>query len=133
MTDVSLATLANCTPQEVFDHVVKGLASQGFAQSLNGGDQCAYRGDHGRRCAAGWCMTDQEYNSLREGIPNNHVEGRAWDALVGQYGVSKAHIALIEGLQYAHDGGPTAAKMRSLLKEVARAFALNTNALRKKA
>lgn len=76
------------TRQEAFDQVVRGLASQGWRWSLttcgDGSETCAYRGDHGRRCAMGWLIPDDDYlgecsmkiylSRLREVWPNAEVD-----------------------------------------------------------
>lgn len=57
--------------QEIFNIVWNGLKSQGFEQSMMNhylwGETCAYRGDNGCKCAAGWLIPDEEYDFRREG------------------------------------------------------------------
>ena len=56
-------------PQTIFDHVVEKLATQGHKslRSTAGGGQCMYYDDEtGRRCAAGWCMTDETLKLVHE-------------------------------------------------------------------
>lgn len=48
--------------QEIFNTVWNGLKSQGFEQSLVDGNTCVYRGDAGRKCAAGWLLPDEEWS-----------------------------------------------------------------------
>lgn len=55
------------TEQEIYDRACTGLAKQGFRQSRNRNEGCAYRGDEGRRCAIGHCLTDDEIGG-EEGI-----------------------------------------------------------------
>lgn len=47
--------------QEAFDRSIEGIVSQGFEQSCFDFD-CAYRGKHGRKCAIGWLIPDEEYS-----------------------------------------------------------------------
>lgn len=55
------------TEQETFDIVVRGLASQGWEQSLDpepsadGVKAYALRGAGGRKCAVGWLIPDEHY------------------------------------------------------------------------
>lgn len=124
MREVTLATLADCTPQEVFDHVVRGLASQGFKQCTSRSDSlCAYRGDGGLRCAAGWCMTDTEY------AQHANIEGKGWLELVDAREVPAAHADLVDVLQKAHDNCSTSSEMRDRLRDVAYRHGLSTAVL----
>jgi hypothetical protein len=62
--------------QEMFDTMVRGLASQGWERSLASvemSDRCAYRGDEGRKCAVGWLIPDEAYRPEMEGWPVLHV------------------------------------------------------------
>jgi hypothetical protein len=53
--------------QEIFNTVYLGLASQGFKRSINTeAVRCMYRGDEGRKCAAGWLIPDNEYDPAIE-------------------------------------------------------------------
>jgi hypothetical protein len=57
--------------QDLFDHVVNALRKQGVqsksAYSESPNPRCAYRGDNGTKCAAGHCITDEEYGPEMEG------------------------------------------------------------------
>ena len=52
------------THQQMFDTVLEKLTRQGVASvaTMDNETQCAYRGDRGHKCAAGWladpCVTD---------------------------------------------------------------------------
>lgn len=51
--------------QQHFETMVRGLAAQGWEQSMRTADygpQCAYRGDEGRKCAAGHLLPDEKYS-----------------------------------------------------------------------
>ena len=58
--------------QHIFDRVWNGLKEQGFVQSMSEvkdfGPRCAYRGDEGRKCAAGHLIPDEDYNPAYEGM-----------------------------------------------------------------
>lgn len=56
------------TQQEIFDIVWNGLKSQGFKQSVKH-NTCMYRGDDGRKCAAGWLIPDEKYSPKFEYAP----------------------------------------------------------------
>ena len=131
MTAVSLATLSQCTAQEVFDHVVRGLKSQGFERSLREGEElqtnpvCAYRGAHGMKCAAGWIIADDEYDPEFDG-----EDAGDWCWMLAAFDrVPDAHDDLIVDLQAAHDTGREPDDMRGRLRRVAKRYALSTAAL----
>lgn len=84
--------------QEVFDTAVRGLASQGFQRSmLELEGRCAYRGEDGRRCALGWCMTGAEALTW-EGASAYGLPFSIIDRLGG-------NRSFLSDLQYAHDRG----------------------------
>lgn len=104
------------TKQAIFDRVCKGLASQGFQQSLTPYGACAYRGDEDRRCAAGWILPDanftEEMNSWALG------DGPAKWKL---FGITKqAHRNFLRRLQAAHDESLTPEEMREDLAAIGR-------------
>lgn len=139
---ITLATLPQATPQEVYDHVVRGLASQHFQQSIDEGGHCAYRGEHGRKCSAGHCMSDVEYVALMaepcmaSAMPTG-VEGAKWRDLAGHSMsedsfdpvVPETHHELIDALQTAHDDGTHPKGMIEQLRDVAARFSLSTDVL----
>jgi hypothetical protein len=104
--------------QEIFNKVWTGLKAQKFERSTFRADQliCAYRGEEGRKCAAGHLIPDEEYRAL--------WEGRRVRALDFFARFSFEELDLIDALQRAHDQGFVPATMRARLKEVARTFNL---------
>jgi len=52
--------------QKLFDHVVIGLAAQGWRQAANNGS-CMYRAPNGDKCAVGQCIPDEAYERGMEG------------------------------------------------------------------
>lgn len=139
---ITLATLPKASPQEVYDHVVRGLASQHFQQSIDEGGHCAYRGEHGRKCSAGHCMSDAEYVALMaeprmaSAMPTG-IEGAKWRDLAGHSTsgdsfdpvVPETHHELIDALQTAHDNGAHPKVMREQLVDVASRLGLATDVL----
>lgn len=93
---ITLATLADATPQQVFDHVSAHLLTQGHRSEDFVSNTCAYRGQNGDMCAAGCLMSDKEYRE--------EFEGADWGTLVSEKNVPPAHEALIARLQSIHDG-----------------------------
>lgn len=86
--------LSRWSRQEIFDRVVRGLASQGWQQSIDGGGCCVYKDQSGRRCAAGWL------------IPKGHILENtflSWTRLVEAGRITNGHRVLIENLQSIHD------------------------------
>ena len=58
------------TIQETFNLVWAGLAAQNWQPSMDksqGAEACAYRGEEGRKCAAGILIPDDRYSSEFEG------------------------------------------------------------------
>lgn len=96
--EITLATIDNFTAQEVFTYVVEKLVEQGKRSfgSIDGRPAfCLYRGPLGRRCAAGWCMSDSEAAVIGEG------QGVMTSSFQAVY--SGKHLDLLRILQQKHD------------------------------
>lgn len=110
------------TAQEVFDKVMQGLAAQGFERSMNTlTNSCAYRGDEGRKCAAGLLIPDAEYAA--------EFEGRRFNVVIGAAGsvidiLQDEHLELILALQSAHDAGTSPTEMVENVRDVAVKYGL---------
>lgn len=99
---ITLANLASSTCQEVFDWIVYNLLRQN-KRSVDNEDFCAYRGFEGTKCAAGWVISDDEYNP--------DFEGNSWVGLVAYQPIGASnfheivdiHDSLISKLQNIHD------------------------------
>lgn len=91
---ITLKTLPEATAQQVFDQVARHLLTQ-MKRSLDGAEDCVYRGDGGLRCAAGCLISDAEY---RPGM-----EGHSWFGLVESKLAPEQHRDLISDLQHLHD------------------------------
>lgn len=98
MKPITLATLPTATAQEVFDWVVFNLRQQGAKSIKNG--VCRYRGPNGLKCAAGWCIGDDEYDPRWDSD-----EGKNWRAISRDNDIH-AHKQLIFNLQDVHDEYP---------------------------
>lgn len=98
------------TLQEIFDKSVEGLASQGFRQAMDG-DSCMYRSPDGLKCAAGWLISDDEYETVVEGLAANTVFA------LTDFSRRATHV---NDLQQCHDYGKSPELMRSLLRRFAR-------------
>lgn len=94
---ITIATLAQATEQEVFDHIVGHMLNQDRKCKFH--DVCSYRNSEGLSCAAGCLFTEEEYKSIKP-------ESCAWDTLVSQGKVPKEHGVLILNLQKLHDSVP---------------------------
>jgi hypothetical protein len=103
------------TPQEIFDTVVQHLRKQG-SKSLLTEQQCrdlmeppgacAYRGENGKKCAAGILISDEEYLPEMEGYNFNGllqevIRGKTAPPSLGQR--LSPHWDLIRALQHIHD------------------------------
>lgn len=89
---ITLATLHEYSPQEVFDFVKNHLFTQGV-QSM--GEFGVYHRYDGSKCAAGCLISEQEYSPK--------FEGKCWLDLVCWGFVPDAHVDLISDLQRVHD------------------------------
>jgi hypothetical protein len=107
--------------QEIFDKVWAGLKSQGFVRSMDG-TGCAYRGNNGMKCAAGWLITDDNLAAEWEG---SSIQPE-W---MGQGGLPEEttndNYGLIRDLQVAHDHGVHPVTMQEGLTAVARKYQLS--------
>lgn len=101
MNELQLPT-KDSTLQEIFDFVVLKLREQG-AKSMSPkgnpdsttGINCAYRGDKGRKCAAGHLIPDDQYHPSFEGSRARVLPYfRGW---------SEPARELVERLQSIHD------------------------------
>lgn len=127
--EISLATLAVATPQQVADHIARGLLRQRFQRSMDESHaHCRYRGHQGRKCAGGHCITDAEYAELEARHPQS-IEGQGWDALVSGRAVPPAHQALISAFQKVHDISTEPRLMLSQVRSVMRRYSLSTTVL----
>lgn len=122
---ITLATLADATAQEVFDHVANHLLTQ---NEVSGGENygdfmqsCLYRGTpkEGSKneklcCAAGSLISDEEYAAIDLKLKNdplpgggklgNTIEGKIWQTLADLKIIpTDAHMELIMDLQHIHD------------------------------
>jgi hypothetical protein len=91
---ITLATLEQATPQEVFNQVRDHLLGQ--AKKSTDHEMCVYRSGTVTKCAAGCLISDEEYLTK--------YEGNSWSSLVHDFDeVPKAHFDLISSLQDVHD------------------------------
>jgi hypothetical protein len=112
--------LSHLTEQQIVDQVVKGLASQGFEQSLGAfqhpdhpwaKEVCLYR-QGTKRCAAGWLIPDEQYDPKFD----DALASGNWNKLVALGWASMTHQSLISHLQYCHDRGTRPEDMKSRLQ-----------------
>lgn len=103
---ITLSTLKDATPQQVFDQCKHHLLTQGKksqkeneSADLNSGIiavlSCAYKGANNTACAAGCFIGDSEYDPS--------FEGAHWNWLVSEKKVPSNHESLIRCLQIIHD------------------------------
>lgn len=101
------------TKQEVFDVMVRGLASQGWEKCQMENGTCKYTlGD--KHCAVGWLVPELGgrsggvitiFSDLSFGMFDDHPAKPKLEAL-------KEHRELLEDAQDAHDGAKTPSGMR---------------------
>lgn len=103
---ITLANLAEATPQQVFNQVSAHLLKQNKQSKtiLNGKGNpgCAYRGDGGVMCAAGCLIADSEYDKSMD--TTSPSSGTAWHSLIARGIVpTTQHDDMIGRLQSLHD------------------------------
>lgn len=87
------------TKQEIFDIVWNSIISQG-GPSVNTFNGCAYRGNNGRKCAAGWLIPDEDYNTNYEGqVVSRYIKNSVTDYFKSR----DLDICFIIKLQGIHD------------------------------
>lgn len=94
---VSIANLAESSSQEVFDFVADSLLRQGRKSMI--GTKCAYRGEGGAKCAAGFLLPD-ECEVVKEPSYNSLI----WVELAFKELVPRVHTHLVRDMQRIHDG-----------------------------
>ncbi len=82
------------TEQECFDRVAEHLLTQN-CRSVDQEENCVYRDEQGRKCAAGCLIPDKAYSAK--------FEGDTWSRLSHRVIVPFAHRGLISNLQCIHD------------------------------
>ncbi len=108
------------TRQELFTLAWNGLKDQGFQPSLMAsGDDCAYRGKDGRKCALGHCMTDEAYKPSMEGL------GAYSPIIMSACGISDADSYFADCLQICHDTASGPEHMERSLRDFARGQGLS--------
>jgi hypothetical protein len=111
---ITLATLAQATPQQVFNQVRDHLLKQ--AKKSKYGDVCLYHIETGAKCAAGCLISNEEYMPW--------YERNSWSSMVHDFDeVPNAHYELIVSLQNVHDDG-LPEHWEGQLKHIATSFLL---------
>ena len=121
---ITLDTLNDATPQEVFDQVAAHMLKQNARSTGPEGRGCRYRGVGNMMCAAGCLIATNEY---REDMDEG---GSSWGELF-QRGLipTRRHMNLIEELQNAHDQQDTMDGVFEDMRQTARHFALDESIL----
>lgn len=124
MNQPTIFTLGDFTAQQVFDFIVTSVIQQGKPSTVMGKifgglleTMCAYRGDEGRKCAAGFLLPD-------EVIPKVRNHSMDWfGVLAAVEGASQVHNTLVYDLQVDHDYNRDSDCFIDAFKEDARATA----------
>ena len=104
--------------QEVFDRVVRGLASQDWKRSENDEGTCRLRGDHGRKCALGHLIPDKLYTETDEGGLPEEIGALRSAGVTG-----RGMLNFLGVLMNAHDE-PGLGDMRSYFQSIAKSHRL---------
>lgn len=102
LKEITLSNLSESTEQEVFDWICINLLKQGEKSIILYSSDMhypMYKNEDGLKCAAGWLMSDDEYEGKFERVGS-------WDNLVSGGHVPSAHEELIRDLQIIHDSAP---------------------------
>ena len=94
------------TPQRVFDETVRHLASMPGPSMVSrpSGKLCAYRGIGGSRCAVGYWIPDDSYDSKLEATAVNGATGsRKVQIVLPEPLRTRPMLNLLGELQRAHD------------------------------
>lgn len=92
--------------QEQYDRVVNHLREQGCkSYHPDQPGRCMYRGDRGRKCAAGVLIPDDLYNPMMEGHGIEQLV-RIGLPLAEYFTKEGIDIKLLKELQYIHDECP---------------------------
>lgn len=120
--------------QEAFDRMVRGLAGQGWEQSLHsrwkatdGTPMCAYRSPNGHRCAVGHLLTDEEAAYAdRDGIgcAPLGVAGFSYRDAAPAWLRDPAMLNMLAVAQNCHDGARIPHRMRAGFVALAERFDL---------
>lgn len=94
MKTITIDNLAESTTEEVFEYIRNHLLTQN-SRSADIDGTCVYKNEQGLKCAAGCLIPDEKYHPK--------IEGTKWCKLVGIGYVPKAHVKLIQEMQYIHD------------------------------
>ena len=110
------------TKQELFDKIVIGLDAQDWERSTknnNHGSDCMYRGDHGRKCAVGHIISDEEYDADMDIILNGI------EALNDEHCLfNNEDIPFLEESQVAHDNTDSPEEREMEFRELAKIYEL---------
>lgn len=110
------------TRQEIFDIAYRGLASQGFKRSKDGG-ACAYRDSNGRKCAIGWLIPDDKYTPY---IENDTPSAGCQNGYMVRElaGISYEDASFATNLQRCHDDATNCVGVKSRLRDFAKRYKL---------
>ena len=90
--------------QEIFDYVVTNLLKQGSkSTSEEHPDECLYRGPNGKKCAAGFLISDSRYSKLLEGQNIYYTINAIMPNFDSNNSEHFSKRALIMNLQEIHD------------------------------
>lgn len=123
---ITLATLPDATPQQVFEQVAKHLLKQGEKSANHNGCRYLQQKKDGTvlRCAAGCLIAEEEYNP--------EMEILTWSRLKFHKLVPEEHSELIGQLQGLHDEHDSDS-WPAQLKKLAATFGLDASFIGKEA
>jgi hypothetical protein len=112
--------VAETTEQELFDHVVRHLATQQIKSANENGD-CLYRSG-GLSCAVGACFSEEYYDP--EIDAGEEVKSARW-LIKHHFPDAKQLAPLADNLQVCHDTSDNISTLKTYLKSLARLYNLD--------
>lgn len=107
------------TDEEIYQRVRTHLLSQ--MELSTHAEFCAYRGDHGRKCAIGCLIPDEHYQKTMEGRTVGELF-QGFPSEIDAAGLSKLSLHLLVRLQTIHDGADSPKEWLRVLPDDYQAF-----------
>ena len=99
-----IPNVATASLQEIFDFVVSNLLKQNAKSvSEEHPDECLYRGPNGKKCAAGFLISDSRYSKSLEGQNIYYIINAIMPDFDSNNSEHFSKRALIVNLQEIHD------------------------------
>lgn len=112
--------------QEIFDTAAVGLLTQKSKSEVHS-DHCMYRGPEGKKCAIGFCISDEDYDPSMEEKPIGRILDRYEGPSIKK--LSGVNRAFLTRLQRIHDSDSSPEEWKEKLISLAQGYNLSTSAI----